>query len=141
MRLGAVATAIVATPMATSRGCLARRRAARAVSATSNEATSRVIVPSLARAAEDAASELRSLWNYRHGPGGGTRTHDRWLKRPLLYRLSYAGATVTRIAQAGKEGTVQAEFGGARRVEAERDGFTVEHGSGAARPWTSSTGI
>ena len=25
------------------------------------------------------------------GPGGGTRTHDHWLKRPLLYRLSYAG--------------------------------------------------
>jgi hypothetical protein len=24
------------------------------------------------------------------GGCGGDRTHDRWLKRPLLYRLSYA---------------------------------------------------
>ena len=56
-----------------------------------------------------------------NGGGGGTRTHDHGLKRPMLYRLSYApGADVDADADS--------TAGAARAIERSRDGTRVRDG-------------
>lgn len=57
------------------------------------------------------------------GGGGGTRTHDHGLKRPMLYRLSYAPDP-----DADLDADADSTTGAARAIERSRDGARVRDG-------------
>jgi hypothetical protein len=40
----------------------------------------------------------------RNGGSGGNRTHDQWIKSPVLYRLSYRPTWERRIRREGPDG-------------------------------------